>query len=54
MKDGAQKIATIALNHTVALFTPDTETLTRAASAGAKSLVHFSAQGENGGLSPQD
>ncbi|MFW8637450.1 beta-lactamase hydrolase domain-containing protein [Cribrihabitans pelagius] len=54
MTDGAQKIATIDPNHTVALFTPKTETLKQAASAGAKSLVNFRAEGEKGGLTPEE
>lgn len=54
MTDNTQKIATIDPNHTVALFTPDTETLKQAASAGAKTVVNFRAEGENGGLSPDD
>jgi uncharacterized protein (TIGR01244 family) len=54
MTDDAQKIATIDPNHTVALFTPETDTLKQAASAGAKSLVNFRADGEKGGLTPDE
>ncbi|SDG48249.1 beta-lactamase hydrolase domain-containing protein [Sulfitobacter delicatus] len=54
MTDDAQKIATIDPNHTVALFTPETGTLKQAASAGAKSLVNFRADGEKGGLTPDE
>ncbi len=54
MTDDTQKIATIDPNHTVALFTPGTETLEQAASAGMKSVVNFRHEGENGGLSPEE
>jgi len=54
MTDDAQKIATIDPNHTVALFTPEANTLKQAASAGAKSLANFRAEGEKGGLTPDE
>lgn len=54
MTDDTQKIATIDPNHTVALFTPDTAALKQTASAGVKSVVNFQAEGEKGGLSPDE
>ncbi|MEX3314511.1 sulfur transferase domain-containing protein [Sulfitobacter sp. PS-8MA] len=54
MTSDAQKIATIDPNHTVALFTPDAETLKQVASSGVKTVVNFRAEGEKGGLTPEE
>lgn len=53
-QDEKQKIAAITPSHTVALFMPDAGTLEQAVSAGAKTVVNFRAEGEKGGLSPEE